>query len=240
MDYGKSFSFVFEDKEWLRKIAMGSLVLFGSFLLIIPGIFFIVGYQVAVGRNVAQGREFPLPDTDEFGEVFRHGATAFGITFVYSLPLMIVFCVTFGLIGAAGGLAEGDAEALSAALGVFGMLFYCIYMILAIGVGFLMQAALVQYVREGTFASGMRFGEVWALLRDNIADILLTMLCVLAAGIVGQIVLGVSAITLCGPLVLLFPMFLWQTSVGGHLLGQLAANSGGKSGNKEEYYDSLI
>ena len=56
MDYGKSFSFVFEDKDWLRKIGMSSLaVLVGFILLVIPAILYILGYQIAVARNVLNG-----------------------------------------------------------------------------------------------------------------------------------------------------------------------------------------
>ena len=239
MDYGKSFSFVFEDKDWLRKIGMSSLaVLVGFILLVIPAILYILGYQIAVARNVLNGEKEPLPEPDNWGEMFSEGATVFGITLVYQIPLFLLMCVAVGLIAAGGGLSDATGSgALGATLGVVGILFYCIYIIVAIVLSFVMYAALVQYVREGTFAACMRFSEVWALFRNNIGDYILVVLCVIGAGIVAQLATSISIVTVCGPLILLFPAMLWQTAVSGHLLGQLAINAGGN--NKEELYNDF-
>ena len=239
MDYAKSFTFVFDDKDWLRKLGMASLVLFVSMLLLVlPGILFIMGYQVTVARNVYNGQEHPLPDPENFGEIFREGLSFFSVAMVYFLPLWLVMCVFVGLIAATGGAAESGSDALGATLGVFSMLVYCLYFILIIGLGLLLQAAMVQYVRKGTFSACMKFGKVWQLLKNNIADYLLIMVATIAAQVIAQLALGISAITICGPLLFMFPALLWQTAVPGHLFGQLAAQGGNDSMNKEAYYDN--
>ena len=240
MDYAKSFTFVFDDKDWLRKLGMSSLVLFVSLLLlVIPGILFIMGYQVAVGRNVYEGKENPLPEPENFGDIFRDGLALFGIVMVYYIPIWLLMCVFIGLVAATGGAAESGAEGLGAALGVFSILIYCLFFLLAIGLGLFMQAGVVQYIRKGSFSACMQFGEIWNMTKTNIAEYLLIIVCTMAAQIIAQIAIGISAITVCGPLLLMFPAMLWQVAAPGHLLGQLATLSDNNDApNKEAYYDN--
>ena len=71
MDVAKAFTFVTEDERWMSKIGIGAAIsLF--FFLIIP-IPLLVGYLVGITRNVKEGVERPLPEWDDFGQLFMDG-----------------------------------------------------------------------------------------------------------------------------------------------------------------------
>ncbi|MCI0397183.1 MAG: DUF4013 domain-containing protein, partial [Chloroflexi bacterium] len=87
----------------------------------------------------------------------------------------------------------------------------------------------IQYARTGEFGSLFRFGEIMAIVRNNIGDILLTIVAYLAASFVLQFLIGISIITICGPLVIGLAGTLWVLLAQAHLYGQIAAKTEGKA-----------
>lgn len=89
MDIGRVFNFVFEDKDWIKKI------LIGGALLIIPiiGKLFLLGYTVEVIRNVKNGRELPLPEWDNWGDRLVTGLMLCISLFIYAIPAAILFFI---------------------------------------------------------------------------------------------------------------------------------------------------
>ncbi|MGB7095956.1 MAG: hypothetical protein WBD62_15035, partial [Anaerolineales bacterium] len=62
MDIGKSFSYPFEDDEWLTKLFLGAIV---SAVPILN--FAWTGYTVDIMRNVIDGVSMPMPAWSDFG-----------------------------------------------------------------------------------------------------------------------------------------------------------------------------
>ena len=62
MDFGRAFTFVSEDKDWIIKIVIGAVLPFVPFL-ILP----VLGYQVAIVRNVIHDEDtkFKLEQINE-------------------------------------------------------------------------------------------------------------------------------------------------------------------------------
>ncbi len=85
MDFGKSFTFVFEDPEWLKKIVIAALI------SIIPliGQIYLVGYGLEVGRRVIRHDPHPLPDVS-FVESLLLGLKSFVIGLIYSIPAIVL------------------------------------------------------------------------------------------------------------------------------------------------------
>ena len=51
MDFGKAYTYITEDEDWIVKIVIAAaILLFSGFLLFIPAIA-LYGYQVAIMRN---------------------------------------------------------------------------------------------------------------------------------------------------------------------------------------------
>src|SRR5688572_8350317 len=106
-DFGKPFTFVFEDPRWMTKILLGGLFYLAGFLLV--GWFFILGYLARVARNVIQGHDRPLPEWDDLGAFFAEGLRLFGVVLVWVLPFIAMVAV---FIIPAAVMSEVDNEAL--------------------------------------------------------------------------------------------------------------------------------
>lgn len=226
MDFGKAFTFVFEDKDWIRKLGFGGLFFFiGLLLLIIPGVLYLMGYQVAVGRNVYNGEKHPMPEPDDFAGLIKDGLIVFLAAIVYTLPILIIvlpLSITGGIMAENGG-----SETIAGILIFVGA---CFNIVMALGLAFFLPGVIAQYIRTGDLGACFRFGEIWSdIVQPNLVNILLILLAVFAAQLIAQLVVGLSIITICGPIILSFPAGIWASAFQGHLHGQLALQGSGKA-----------
>ncbi len=229
MDFGKAFTYFYEDENWLKKIGIGSVVMLLSAFLGIPAILFY-GYELGIIRNVAKGKEKPLPDWDDWGGLFMDGLMITVAHLVYALPIILLVCIgmsAFILPAMAGG-NEDAAAALAGVSTLIYMFFLCLAMLLGLAVGLLGPAIKIQYLRHGSLGACLRFGEVFGIARENMGDMVMYMLGILGAGLIFAILLPLSIITICGPIILYLAGPVWQITVSGHLTGQIARKIDGK------------
>lgn len=235
MDFEKAFTYVKDDERWMTKLGIGAAVQFLMFL-IFP-IFLLPGYMVQIMRNVRDGVEPALPEWDDWGKLLTDGFTIVGAQLVYTLPFWLLSCVAIALTMGAGATGSED---VMAAVGVTSMLLVsCLTILFAIAWIFIGPAIAIQYVGEETFASCFRFGEVIAIIRDNISDILMITLAFIAAQFVITFLVGMLNFipclgTIVGVIVgiALYPYLMMAR---GHLYGQLMVNMDG--GKKDVMFD---
>ena len=73
MDIGSAFTFVFDDEDWIKKVAIGGgIILLGIILLplLLLGLLLFLplnGYMLEVLKNVRDGQAKPLPEWSDFG-----------------------------------------------------------------------------------------------------------------------------------------------------------------------------
>jgi len=227
MDIGKAFTFIPKEEGWNGKLAIGGVIALFSFLLL--PIFFLIGYQLAVMRNVIKNVEHPLPAWENWGELFKEGGTIWVAQFVYALPLVLL-SLCYQLIFLVPALGEGNAD-LQNALGGIGIVvslaWSCILFLYSIGLAFIAPALFIQYVRTGKFGSLFRVGEIIAIARENLVDILLVIVAGFAAGIVLTIAVGITLITICGWIIVLVAGTAWIMISTAHLYGQIEAKDEG-------------
>lgn len=232
MDVAKSFTYITEDDRWMGKLGMGVLISLISFL-ILP-IFLLSGYLVGITRNVMNGEKRPLPEWDDLGTLFKDGISIFIASVVYTLPFWLLACVA--LVSTIGFAGLGEATQISEdaiVAGIFATygLVACLGLIFVLALFLISPAIVIQYVREGDLAACFRFGEVFAIVRDNIGDIMIAGLTPFAASFVISILLGALNIIPClGTIVsilLSFAVGPFLTAVTGHLYGQIAGKMGG-------------
>ena len=209
MDFAKAFGFVFEDPDWVKKIIIGGIV------SIIPlvGQFLVLGYMISVGRNVIRGNPQPLPDWGDFGQMLVDGLYAFVISFVYTLPILIVLCLVLLPALAIGG-DFGDGGDVSA-VGILGIVcFSCFSIIYGVLVGwFFLPAAMARYADTGEAMAALRFGEILSITRANPIVFLMALLMSMVASFIAGF--GVIACFVG----VLFTQFYAQC-VTGHAYGQ--------------------
>jgi len=220
MDIGKSFTYVFEDKNWIMKILIGGIV------LLIPIVNFAVyGYMLTTLKNVADGQPSPLPEWSDFGAHFMKGLYAFIGVLVYLLPGILVICcaqaLTVGVsatVGAAGGRDAGGAAA--SIVGFLGLCLSCIAYL------YIFIAALTLYAPLTRFAmSANQLSLFWdfrgnlAFIQKNLTNYIIALLIAWVASFIAGF-----GIILC-VVGVLFTSF-WGTLVAANVFGQLWKSQG--------------
>jgi len=213
MDIGKSFTFVFEDDAWITKILIAAGILFlgvfFSWLLLIPLILAVAllnGYMVEIIRQVIRGQLDGLPEWDNWGDLIADGLKVVVIQIVYALPIIIATCCLIIPMVATAENAEGFSAFLGVVLG-------CFILLWAIAMSVVLPAATAVFAATDDLAAAFRFGEVFALVRDNLSTYLITLVMSWVASFVG----GLGG-AVCG-----LGTFLtapYGTMVTGHLYGQ--------------------
>ncbi len=211
MDIGSSFTYMFEDEDWIKKILIGGIV------AIIPIVNFAAfGYLVQVIRNVRDGQALPLPEWDQFGEYFKNGLFLALIYIIYLIPIFILSCLQ-SVIPAA--LAQGGSNDAANAMSVVMICFSCLMGVWGLLVGILFPAILVRFAEVGTFGSGFQFGELLAIIKVNIGSYIVVLLLMwVAQGIIAPL-----GVILC-VVGVIFTMF-WSYLMSGNLVGQYAAQA---------------
>ena len=222
MDIGKSFTFVFEDDQWIVKILIAAAILLlgilFSWMLLIPLILasaLLGGYSIEIIRKVLRGEVDSLPEWDNWGELLMDGLKVIVIGIVYALPL-IILSVCLGVpIGAFSEDAAGASSFLSFCLSCFALLY-------AIALSLVYPAALAFFAAEGEMSAAFRFGEVFGFVRDNIGTYLVTFVMSWVAqfiGNLGSLVCGIGWLV----------TWPYAIMVTGHLYGQAYVEAKGQA-----------
>ena len=185
MDIGKAFGFVFEDEDWIVKILIAAAImavgLLFSWVLLIPLILALAllgGYGVEITRRVIRGLTPALPEWDDWGALIVDGFKVWVIGIVYALPVIIVsVCLSIPV-----GIISEDAPELGSLLSI---LMGCFNFLWAIVMSLLMPAAIAFFAAEDDLGAAFRFGDVFALVRDNLTTYLVTFVMSWVASFVG-------------------------------------------------------
>jgi len=208
-DFGKPFTYVFDDPRWVQKILIGGLFYLAGFVII--GWFFILGYIARVTRNVITGQPQPLPEWDDLGEFFSEGARLVGVGLVYAAPF-IVFAMVF--IVPAAVLSGVDNEGLQTLGGGISGCVSCLFVPLSLAVMFFMPASLLFAIVEQRFSAAFEYARIWAFIRANVGNYLLAVVVYLIARFLG----GFGFILLC--IGVIFTGF-WSMLITAHAFGQV-------------------
>lgn len=205
MDIGSSFTYMFEDENWIKKILIGGIV------AIIPIVnFAALGYLVQVVRNVRDGQSLPLPEWDQFGQYFMDGLWLFLIFLVWAIPIIILVCIQGAGTAA---LAENNEDVV----GIISACFGCLYLLWGLVIGIAYPAIVIRYAEVAQFMAGFQFGEIFSFISANVSSYLIVMILIWVA----QSIIAPLGLILC-VIGVIFTQF-WAYLVSGNLMGQLAA-----------------
>lgn len=231
----RAFTFPFEDEDWASKFLIGSLFyLISPFLLFVP-LIILQGYALRVWRDAVADLPPRLPEWDDWEEMGIQGLVYYVVTFLYSLPLWIVWAVFIAL--AVGGVLvlTWVTEGLEASAGVVGVvtllltvgfgLMVALTLAISLLVGLLLPLAVSRYVETGRFDAAFEFGAVWRAMRANLGGLVVAWMVILAINMVlGTLVSLLSTVLCCIPFigyVLMAPVMFYMSLVQARLMGQV-------------------
>ncbi len=200
---------MFEDPRWLPKVLIGGLFVLASVVLV--GVFFLLGYIAQLVRNVIAGVKQPLPEWDNLGEYFGEGLLLFCVTFIYTLPIVLVSI----LIGVPAAIMsnvdnEGVRNIGGGALGCA----WCLVVPLSLAIMFFVPAALLMVVTTRRFGAAFEFRRILEFIKANIGNYLLAI----AIYLVARFVASFGIILFCVGIV--FTEF-WGMVVSGFAFGEV-------------------
>lgn len=207
MRLDESLRFIWGDRRWLEKSAVG--VLFTLFSLILIGIPVLAGYWLEIVRQAARGPLSELPEWTDLGKKFMDGLGVVVIFIVWQLPVWL----SSGVAGLWAGFLNqraGDNFLIAAVI----LCVQCLVWLLSIVLWALMAAALIRYATHDRLAEAFNVRGVLDLIRER------------PARFIGALVASwvVSLISLFGLLLCFVGIFLtgfWAACVSGNLYGQV-------------------
>jgi hypothetical protein len=188
MEFGKAFSFPFEDAQWLKKIAIPALV--GLIPLI--GQFVLIGWALDTAKRVIRQDPVPLADL-EFGSQLGLGFQSFIIGLVYSIPALLISLPMF-VVPLATGNGDSNMGPVVAIVVTCCTGLLVLYSLLLVVI---IPAALGIFLASGRMGAAFAFGKVIGLLRAAPGAYLLVLIGTLIAGFIapiGAIACGVGAL----------------------------------------------
>ncbi|HVO11607.1 MAG TPA: DUF4013 domain-containing protein [Vicinamibacteria bacterium] len=217
LDFGRCFTVVTEDPEWVKKVLIGGL--FTALCSILVGVPFVLGYFARTTRNVAEGMARPLPDWDDLGGLFSEGLRLTAVYLLHVLGVMAVMaalgCLAMLPVMALGGLRphEDAAQAAGALTGLGMFAAYGLTMLLSLALAVYLPAALVRVAMLGSVAEGFAWRQNVEFIRGNLGNYALS----LVVGIVGGLMAQLGVLLCC---VGVFPAAFWGYLAVAAALGQ--------------------
>lgn len=227
MDIGKSFSYPFEDDDWISKLFLGAVV------SLVPILNFAwTGYTVDIVRNVIDGVSLPLPEWGDFGDKFVKGFFIWAAGFIYSLPALIIGCLPLGVLAVSAGVESSNTtetfQSIFAGVGIF---FGCLIILYALVLSFYFPAVFINFATKGTFGSCFEVGEIIKIVSKNTSNYLTAWLVSIVGGIVVGIIVAIISVLL-GFILCIGWILAWLISalssvylfaLYAHLFGQVTA-----------------
>jgi hypothetical protein len=176
MDIGRSFAYVFEDPDWMKKVLIGAVVGIVPILSIAQ-----TGYALEVTKRVYEGEARPLPEWDDIGGFFVRGLLVSIGAFIWALPIVaLAACVI-------GGVAVGtDSSGAAVAVAICG----AVPLILLFS-AFVLPIVGARYVVERHFGAMFEIGEIAREVRRSAVQLLILLAVALVASLIAM--LGIVA-----------------------------------------------
>jgi hypothetical protein len=207
MDFGKPFVYMFEDKEWPKKLLVFSLIS----LIPILGQIVLAGWTVEIIRNLVKNNDETLPDL-KFENQLVDGFKYLAINFIYMLP---IFLLTFfpGIMIFIITIIIGSEDAIAIGISIFFFLFG-IFFILALPFGFIFPAIATNFAVAGKFAAGFEIKKIFGMIKNHILSYLVVLLGVYCASYISQ--LGINLLFIG-----VIPASVYAQTIIAHFYGQV-------------------
>lgn len=213
MNLERSFSYIWEDKDWITKILIASALMLTG----IGGIA-VIGWVAEIARRVAHGEEDTLPEWDRIGDFFLIGLKYMGISLIWALPIILPI-ILISIVFAGGSMIADDPGPLFAAFGLVNVCIAMLAMIFGLAISLLVPPLLVLLAEGESFSKLINPKHAWELFKANAGGYIVAMLITWLA----STLLAMVGTLLCGIGVL--PAGVISQLIMGHLTGQATAQA---------------
>ncbi|MGE5376195.1 MAG: DUF4013 domain-containing protein [Bacteroidota bacterium] len=239
MDIGKSFSYPFEDKQWVSKMGLGAVI---SLVPILN--FAMTGYMIGIVRNLMDGESEILPQWDDLGKKFKDGLILVLAGLVYALPVIVLSCLPLSVMtipailsSNSSGNVQDIANAITGAGGVLFAGMMCLFVVYGLALSVIFPAIYVNYAKQKTFASCFQLREVFNIISRNAGAFFTAWGISLVAGLVVGMVAAVAN-TVLGlipcigwivAIVITLAIGVYLSMIYAHLFGQFGQQAFGQN-----------
>jgi hypothetical protein len=184
MNFGRAFSYIFEDSQWLKKVGIAALV----FLIPLVGPITVLGWSLTVTKRLAEGQTTDLlPGWENFMEHLTLGLKAFVVGFAYSLPVIIISSFSNVLPLITQEMRGDMYDVMVTVSTIASICFGCFTFLYIIFLGLTLPAAYAQVAVTGEIGAGFRFGEVFGLVKAAIGAYVLVLVASIVAGLIASL-----------------------------------------------------
>ena len=169
MDLEHAFTFIWKDKNWQKKLGIATILMFT-----VIGSIAVIGWIAELSRRVAHNEPQPIPDWEKLPDFFKTGLRFLGITFIWSLPVIILM-VGMAILITPTALMDDPSQFLAVVwiLNICIFIFEFLYLLCI----FLLSPALLVLLAEGTsFNELLNPTHAWTLLKANLGGFLIATL----------------------------------------------------------------
>jgi hypothetical protein len=206
MEFGKAFTYPFEDPEWLRKLGVVALIS----LIPVIGQIFLIGWMLDLTRRVVTRDATPLPEID-FGKQLVDGLKGMVVGLVYTIPIYIILAPIWIIALLSGNIDQNTVGWLISLVSICCTGLVVIYSLFLV---FIIPAAFANMVVKDSLGAAFHFGEIMALVKAAPGAYVMVLLGVIVStGLIAP--LGAAA---CGIGALFTATY--AMAVNGHLYGQ--------------------
>lgn len=205
MDFGKAFTYVFEDPDWIKKVLLAAVIS----LIPIIGTFVTMGWSMEAGQRVISQDPQALPEVD-FGKHLGLGFKVFLVYLVYSIP-MIIFYLPIILVTAFIG--QGNDNTMNTLIIIVSLCCGGLMLLYGLVLLVMLPAGVGNFLATGQVGAAFRFKEVFGLLRAAPGAYVIVLLGGLLTGFIaslGSIACGIGVLATAA----------YAGVVMGHLYGQ--------------------
>jgi hypothetical protein len=215
VDFGRSFTFVTEDPEWVKKILIGGVFTLACAILV--GVPFVLGYFSRTLRNVVAGEPRPMPEWDDLGDIFNEGLRLTAVYLLYTLAIVAALLALGAVVMLPALALSGSPHDPSEVFGLLGGLgivaVYGLIMVGSLALAVYLPAALARAALRGTVGDGLAWRDILGFISANLGNYLMSLVIYLIASFLSQF-----GIILC--CVGIFPAAFWGYMVLAVALGQ--------------------
>ena len=190
VDIAGALEYPFQDQEWLKKLVVAGLLIFISFIPVIP-VVLLLGYLGKIIQGIVIDRQKPsLPEWDNLSDYFQSGFRLFGAGIVYMLPAGVL--ITLGYVGMMipvflielGGMSESEAfwYMIIGYLAGFGLM--GIGTLISMITGLILPIAGTHVAVNEDFSAAFRFIQVWEIFKANWSGFLVSFLILIGASMI--------------------------------------------------------